>query len=319
MNGSAHSFDQRKRSRQKVTQKIAGALILTLALRGTMVSAQDTRIEISPFFGYTLSEGINVNPDTVAGIIVDQVNPTNGISYGVMFNVNVNENMQVGFLYDNQESNLELKGRGVLGKTNVADLKVRNYHANPPDRPTPTRLERDARERAPSQGSCGSSRTSGEIPATRCVRISSAVWGRPSTVLATDGVCDRRQHEVLVDLGRRRQVLCEPALRDQPHGALDTDLYQIGLGRHLVLTVLAGRVLAALRPRLCQPAPVRGRRHVRFLDNRSTSAHARRSGGTWARETPDLTSRQARRWAQSLKMRHERVVLKIPQVQNRAM
>ena len=128
MNGSAHSFDQRKRSRQKVTQKIAGALILTLAL-GTMVSAQDTRIEISPFFGYTLSEGINVNPDTVAGIIVDQVNPTNGISYGVMFNVNVNENMQVGFLYDNQESNLELKGRGVLGKTNVADLKVRNYHA----------------------------------------------------------------------------------------------------------------------------------------------------------------------------------------------
>ncbi|GMR22140.1 MAG: hypothetical protein BMS9Abin37_0468 [Acidobacteriota bacterium] len=108
-------------------QKIAGALILTLAL-GTMVSAQDTRIEISPFFGYTLSEGFTVNPNTVAGIIVDKVNPTSGISYGVMFNVNVNENMQVGFLYDNQESNLELKGRGVLGKVNAADLKVRNYH-----------------------------------------------------------------------------------------------------------------------------------------------------------------------------------------------
>ena len=50
-------------------QKIAGALILMLAL-STVVSAQDTRIEISPYFGYTLSEGINVNPDTVGGIIV---------------------------------------------------------------------------------------------------------------------------------------------------------------------------------------------------------------------------------------------------------
>ena len=37
--------------------------------------------------------------------------------------------MQVGFLYDQQESNLELKGVGLLGKTNAADLKVRNYHA----------------------------------------------------------------------------------------------------------------------------------------------------------------------------------------------
>ncbi len=111
-----------------MTRKIAGALILMLALT-TVVSAQDTRIEISPYFGYTLSEGINVNPDTVAGIIVDEVNPTSGISYGFMFNVNVNENMQIGFLYDTQDSNLELKGRGVIGKTNVADMDVRNYHA----------------------------------------------------------------------------------------------------------------------------------------------------------------------------------------------
>ena len=93
-----------------------------------MASAQDTRVEISPFVGYTLSEGINVNPNTVIGILVDQVNPTSGLSYGFMFNINVDGNMQVGFLYNQQESNLELKGTGLLPKTNVADLKVRNYH-----------------------------------------------------------------------------------------------------------------------------------------------------------------------------------------------
>ncbi len=111
-----------------MNRKISGVLIFTLAL-GTMAYAQDTRVEISPYVGYTLSEGINVNPDTVIGILVDQVNPTNGLSYGFMFNINVDENMQIGFLYDQQESNLELKGTGLLPKTNVADLKVRNYHA----------------------------------------------------------------------------------------------------------------------------------------------------------------------------------------------
>ena len=38
----------------------------------------------------------------------------------------VTENIEVGFLYARQESNLELKGLG--GKAEVADLKVNNYH-----------------------------------------------------------------------------------------------------------------------------------------------------------------------------------------------
>lgn len=93
-------------------------------------AAAQGRVEISGWGGYTLSEGINVNPNTAAGILVREVNPTSGPSYGVSFNVAVDDdgNMMVGFLWDQQESNLELKGTGGLGKTNVADLKVRNYH-----------------------------------------------------------------------------------------------------------------------------------------------------------------------------------------------
>ena len=60
--------------------------------------AQDSRVEVSPFLGYTLSEGFTVDPNTVTGILVDKINPTSGLSYGFMFNVNVGENMQVGFL-----------------------------------------------------------------------------------------------------------------------------------------------------------------------------------------------------------------------------
>lgn len=37
------------------------------------------------------------------------------------------ENAQIGFLFDQQESQLELKGTGER-KEEVADLAVRNYH-----------------------------------------------------------------------------------------------------------------------------------------------------------------------------------------------
>lgn len=117
----------RKRSKTDVKRIIVVCAVLALGVTST-VFAQDSKVEISGFFGYTLSEGFNVNPDTVVGIVVSEVNPTSGVSYGGMFNVNVNENMAVGFLYDQQDSNLELKGTGALGKANVADLKVRNYH-----------------------------------------------------------------------------------------------------------------------------------------------------------------------------------------------
>lgn len=103
---------------------IASLLSVALASPGW---AQDHKVEISPFFGYTLSEGFTVNPVVIEGNVYDKINPTSGLSYGFMFNVFVNENMQVGFLFDQQDSNLEAKGPTV--KTEFADLKVQNYHA----------------------------------------------------------------------------------------------------------------------------------------------------------------------------------------------
>jgi len=101
------------------------ALVFLLA---STAGAQDHRVEISGWGGYTFSEGINVNPNTTIGILVREVHPTSGPAYGASVNVFVTEDVQVGFLWDQQESELEIKGTGGLGKTNVADMKVRNYH-----------------------------------------------------------------------------------------------------------------------------------------------------------------------------------------------
>ena len=89
--------------------------------------AQDSRVEINPFLGYTFSEGVNVNQNTVIGIAVDKVNPTSAFSWGVQIGVFATENAHVGFLFDQQDSRLELEATGVRSEE-VAELAVRNYH-----------------------------------------------------------------------------------------------------------------------------------------------------------------------------------------------
>ena len=102
------------------------AVVVGLAVFASPSQAQDRRVEITPFVGYTFSEGIKVDPNSIINIVVDEVSPTSGLSYGAQIGFFITESVEVGFLYSRQESNLELKGLG--GMAEVADLKVNNYH-----------------------------------------------------------------------------------------------------------------------------------------------------------------------------------------------
>ena len=128
--GSFKLTRRRKEDREEMTtiRKVFVLVAVVAALAGFASSsqAQDRRVEITPFVGYTLSEGITVDPNSIINIVVDEISPTSGLSYGGQIGFFVTENIEVGFLYARQESNLELKGLG--GKAEVADLKVNNYH-----------------------------------------------------------------------------------------------------------------------------------------------------------------------------------------------
>jgi opacity protein-like surface antigen len=88
----------------------------------------DYKVEIVPYLGYTFSEGVDIAPLEVDGMVVDRVSPTSGFTYGFTFDFLATENFALGFNYAEQSSNLE--GRAVNGgKENFADMKVRNYHA----------------------------------------------------------------------------------------------------------------------------------------------------------------------------------------------
>jgi hypothetical protein len=101
--------------------------ILTLSVLAMAASsfAQDRRVEVNPFFGYTLSDGVTTDPFVASGQVYDSINPKSGISYGVQFGVFVTENVEVGFLWDRQESKLEAKNGTAQEFTDMANS---NYH-----------------------------------------------------------------------------------------------------------------------------------------------------------------------------------------------
>lgn len=111
-----------KANKFQTTLSVVMLALFTIA--GTSF-AQSKRVEINPFFGYTLSDGVNVEPFVAGGQVFDSINPTSGLSYGVQFGVYVTENVEVGFLWSRQDSKLEAKG---VSSTEFTDMTNSNYH-----------------------------------------------------------------------------------------------------------------------------------------------------------------------------------------------
>jgi hypothetical protein len=99
---------------------IAGILLLIAA---APAAAQTGRFEVGIGAGYTFSEGIDVDSGVINGIDVES-----GVSYGVSFGAYVNRMLEVGFMMNQEASNLVLDGGvGIFDDVDV-DLDVNNYH-----------------------------------------------------------------------------------------------------------------------------------------------------------------------------------------------
>ena len=88
--------------------------------------AQDKRIEINPFFGYSFSDGVTFQPVEIEGEVFNSVDIKDGFAFGLSFGYYVNENIEVGFLVSRQESVLRAGGAGAT--RDLVDMPVYNYH-----------------------------------------------------------------------------------------------------------------------------------------------------------------------------------------------
>ena len=102
--------------------------IAPLALLASVpAQAQDPRLELQGWYGYTFSDGVSGDPrEGSDGSVYSRVDPGNSSSYGLSVGFFLTENVEVGFLWDRQDSTLEARGNPVA--TDFADLEISNTH-----------------------------------------------------------------------------------------------------------------------------------------------------------------------------------------------
>jgi len=108
-----------------VLRKMAWIAPLAL-LVAVPAQAQDPRIELQGWFGYTFSDGVSGDArEGSDGNIYSQVDPKSSGSYGLSVGFFMTENIELGFLWDRQDTILEAKGNAV---SEIANLNIDNYH-----------------------------------------------------------------------------------------------------------------------------------------------------------------------------------------------
>jgi len=92
-----------------------------VALAAATASAQDARVELSGTAGWTFSDGVNVGTIDESPI---QIGPKDAFSWGARLGFNATENVEVGFLFGMQSTDLE--ATGIVSRT--IPQTVYNYH-----------------------------------------------------------------------------------------------------------------------------------------------------------------------------------------------
>jgi hypothetical protein len=112
--------------RRLLVKSFVGAIAITVFIASAVSPAvAQNRAEITGFFGYSFSEGIDVTPGTAASEIIDHVNVGSSIAYGGAVDFWVNDMTQVGFMFGLQDSSLGVKGSV---EREVTGLNVYSYH-----------------------------------------------------------------------------------------------------------------------------------------------------------------------------------------------
>jgi opacity protein-like surface antigen len=116
-----------ERKKMKPSWNRLALCIAVFVVAGSVAMAQDQRFEIGANFGYTFSEGVDINQFTIPDGTVTKVNPVSSSSWGLNADYLITENVAVGFLFDQQMSKLNVDMLAG-GNVDIADLDVYNYH-----------------------------------------------------------------------------------------------------------------------------------------------------------------------------------------------
>ncbi len=106
--------------------KSAG-LMAIVVLTAVKAAAQDPRAEISATAGWTFSNGVEADSSlTVPGVgTFNSIDPKEAFSWGLRLGFFAGEHSEIGFLFNQQATELELGGTTTV---KLGDLNINNYH-----------------------------------------------------------------------------------------------------------------------------------------------------------------------------------------------
>ena len=97
-----------------------------IVLAATTASAQDPKVEIGGTLGWTFADGVSGDIVTVPGVgSFNSIDPKDAFSWGVRGSVFVSPHVEVGFLFNEQATSVQVRGTTTI---TVGDEKIRNYH-----------------------------------------------------------------------------------------------------------------------------------------------------------------------------------------------
>jgi hypothetical protein len=93
---------------------------------GSLATAQEPRVEVSGIAAWTFSDGVSGNAVVVPGVgSFNRIDPKDAFSWGLRLGFLVTENSEIGFLYDQQATQLEVGGTSTF---DLGDETLHNYH-----------------------------------------------------------------------------------------------------------------------------------------------------------------------------------------------
>jgi hypothetical protein len=101
-------------------------LAFLVSLTAMPAFAQEPKAEVGVFFGWVFSDGVSgQNVLALDGNIYNRVDPKDSFGWGIDIGVMVGENAEVGFIYANQPTKLEVSGTATK---DVGDQTTNSYH-----------------------------------------------------------------------------------------------------------------------------------------------------------------------------------------------
>ena len=103
-------------------------VVFCLVLGSSSVFAQDHKVEFNGLVGYTLSEGVDINPQEGDPQQISRLSPKSSFSFGLGMDYFLSENFSAGFNFGQERSKLRARVDGFEG-LDVTNMDVNNYHA----------------------------------------------------------------------------------------------------------------------------------------------------------------------------------------------